>query len=104
MAEQFDVFVVDRCDAGFERADQANRIVASADAGLEHRKIASALLKVQAGQREQRFEGAELLPRRFEISAMARSIRCSARGKCFIADLGAVDLNPFVEAHTDAVR
>ena len=54
------MLVVDRGDAGLARADQADRIVAAADAGLEHREVASALLKVQAGQREQRFEGAEL--------------------------------------------
>ena len=55
------MLVIDRGDAGLERADQADRIVAAADAGLEHREIAFALLEMQAGQREQRLEGAEFL-------------------------------------------
>ncbi len=75
MAEQFDMLVIDRGHAGLERADQANRIVAAADAGLEHREIAFAFLKMQAGQREQGFEGAELSRRAVaEISAIAVSI------------------------------
>ena len=61
MAEQFDMLVIDRGHAGGERADQAYRIVAAADAGLEHREIAFALLKIQAGQREHRLKGPEFL-------------------------------------------
>jgi len=60
MAEQFDMLVIDRGDAGGEGADKAHRIVAPPDAGLEHREIALPLLKIQAGQREQGLEGAEL--------------------------------------------
>ncbi len=61
MAEQFDMLVVDRGDAGIERADQANRIVTAADAGLEHDELASTLLEMKTGQRKQRLEGAETL-------------------------------------------
>ena len=61
MTEQFDMLVIDRGDACHGRADQAHRVVAAADAGLEHREIATALLKMQAGQREQRLEGSEFL-------------------------------------------
>ena len=65
MAEQFDMLVIDRGHAGLQRADQADRIVAAADAGLEHGEFAFAFLKVEAGQRKQRFEGAELLAEPF---------------------------------------
>ena len=93
MAEQFDMLVIDRGDAGDERADQTHRIVAAADAGLEHREIAFALLEMQAGQREQGFEGAELF---------AAALRDFGDGgfdprrqprQIVVADLGAVDLN-----------
>ena len=53
------MLVIDRSDASLVRADEADRIVASADAGLEHGEVASALLEVQTGKREQRFESAE---------------------------------------------
>src|SRR5258708_10700295 len=59
MAEQLDMLVVDRGDAGYERADQAHRIVAAADAGLDHREIALLFLKIKTGQPEHSFEGAE---------------------------------------------
>ena len=60
------MFVVERGHAGDERADEANRIVAPADAGFEHREFALPFLKIQTGQREQGFECAELFaaPRR----------------------------------------
>ena len=59
IAEQFDMLVVDRGHAGLARADQADRIVAAADAGLEHDELAFVLLEMEAGQRKQRLEGAE---------------------------------------------
>ena len=59
MAEQFDMLVIDRGHAGAERADQAYRVVTAADAGFEHREIATALLKIQASQREHRLKGSE---------------------------------------------
>ena len=61
MAEQFDMLVVDRSHTGSECADQTYRVVAAADAGLEHGEIALAFLKMQAGEREHGFEGAEFL-------------------------------------------
>jgi len=54
MAEQLDMLVIDGGDAGGERAGQAHRIVAAADTGLEHREVATGLLKMEAGEREQR--------------------------------------------------
>src|SRR5882757_9977377 len=60
IAEQFDMLVIDRGHASAQRADQAYRIVAAADAGLEHGELAFVFLKIQAGQREQGFERAEL--------------------------------------------
>ena len=98
MAEQFDMLVVDRGHAGAERADQAHRIVAAADAGLEHREIALALLKIQAGQREHGLKGAEF------FAALPRNLRrwrlrsASQLRQRVIADRRAVDLKPFVEA------
>src|SRR5260370_22612723 len=97
VAEQFDMFVIDRGHAGDERADQAYRTVAAADAGLEHREIALPLGKVQAGQREHGFEGAE--PR------IAPLCNFGDRGsdprhetrQIIIADWHAIDLKPFVE-------
>ncbi len=53
------MFVIDRNHGCYERADQAYRIVAAADAGFEHRESALALLKIQAGQREHRLESTE---------------------------------------------
>ena len=60
VTQQFDMFVIDRGHTSDARADQAHRVVAAADAGLEHREIASLLLEIQAGQREQGFERSEL--------------------------------------------
>src|SRR6266404_339830 len=96
IAEQFDMLVIDRCDAGQLRADQAHRIVTAADAGLEHRAIAIPLLKIQAGQREQGLEGSEFFsgtPRDFGYSLL--DPRLQPR-QVVIADISAVDLNPFV--------
>src|SRR5437870_293194 len=59
VAKQFDMLIVDRGDAGLQRADQADRIVTAADAGLEHDELASTFPKVKTGQRKQRLEGAE---------------------------------------------
>ena len=58
VAEQFDMLVIDRGDAGLACTDQTHRVIAPADAGLEHRKVAFALLEMQAGKREQRDERA----------------------------------------------
>ncbi len=65
IAEQRDVFVIDRGHRSNARADQAHGIVAAANAGLEHREIAFALSEIQAGQRKHRLERPELsgLPR-----------------------------------------
>src|SRR5882724_8864107 len=91
VAEQFDMLVIDRGHAGLERADQADRIIAAADAGLEHDEFASALSKMQAGQCKQRLEGAEAL------AALARN---SGDGgldlflqtrKSIVADLDLID-------------
>src|SRR5665213_4356102 len=91
------MLVIDRGDAGDVRADQADRIVTAADAGLEHRKIATALLKMQAGQREHRLEGAEFfaaLPR----NRWYRGRDPSYQARQFVvADRHAIDLKPFVE-------
>src|SRR5207253_10180045 len=92
------MLIVDRGDAGLACTNQAHRVIAAADAGLEHRKVASALLEVQAGKREQRFEGAELL---------VHAVRDSCDGSIdpqfqaverVVADLDAIDLNPFIES------
>src|SRR5260370_16891898 len=71
MAEQLDMLVVDRGDAGYERADQAHRIVAAADAGLEHREIALLFLKIKTGQREHGSERAEFFA--FALQHLAHS-------------------------------
>jgi len=97
MTEQFDMLVIDRRDAGHLRADQAHRIVAAADAGLEHGEIAISLLKIQAGQREQGLEGSELFasqPRDFGDGHLDPQLQ---PGQVVIADISAVDLKPFVE-------
>src|SRR3954452_23725710 len=65
VAEQFDMLVIDRSDASLVRADEADRIVAPADAGLEHGEVAVALLEVQASECEQRFERAEFFAEPF---------------------------------------
>src|SRR3954452_12340036 len=59
VAEQFDMLVVDRRDARLVRADEADRIIAAADARLEHREVACALLEVETSECKQRFERAE---------------------------------------------
>ena len=73
-------------------------MIAGADAGLEHREVAFALLKVQAGERKQRFEGAELFTETFREHRQERlrTARLQA-GERVIADLDAIDLDPFVE-------
>src|SRR6202035_2543304 len=60
ITKQFDMLVIDGCNAGHGRAGQPTRIVAAADTGLEHREFTFALLEVQAGQRKHGFEGGEL--------------------------------------------
>ena len=98
IAEQFDMLVIDRGHGSDARADQAHRIVASADTGLEYREIAFRFLEMQAGQREQGFEGAELFtaPRR-DFGDRGFNL-LTQPGQIGIADPGAIDLNPFVEA------
>ena len=91
------MLVIDRGDAGLARAYQPDRIVAAADAGLEHREIAFALLKVQAGERKQRFEGAELFTETFRDIGKSGFDRRLQAGERVIADLDAIDLDPFVE-------
>src|SRR5467141_965042 len=96
IAEQFDMLAIDRRDAGQLRAGQAHRIVTAADAGLEHRETAIPLLKIQAGQREQGLEGSEFFsgtPRDFGGSLL--DPRLQPR-QVVIADISAVDPNPFV--------
>ena len=97
IAEQFDMLVIDRGDAGLARADETDRIVASADAGLEHRKVAFAVLEVQAGKREQRFERAELLAHALRDGCDGGFDPRFQAGERVVVDLDAVDLNPFVE-------
>src|SRR3981189_688058 len=98
VAEQFDMLVIDRGPASLERADQADRLQAAADAGLEHDELASALPKMQAGQCKQRLEGAEAL------AALARNggdgglTPCPRARKGLIADLGFIDPDPLIEA------
>ena len=97
VAEQFDMLVIDRGDAGGARADQTNRIVAAADAGLEHREVASALLKIQAGQREHGLEAPNLLARRARhLGDGGRDPRHQPR-QLVIADRRAIDLKALVE-------
>src|SRR3954467_11857040 len=61
IAEQFCVFVIDRCHTAHARAGQTCRIVAAPDAGLEYGQVALALLIVQAGQRKHCFKTSETL-------------------------------------------
>ncbi len=91
------MLVIDRGDAGLARADEADRIVASADAGLEHREVASAFLEVQAGERKQRFERAELFAEPFRDLGDGSFDPPLQAGERVVADLDAIDLNPFVE-------
>ena len=79
------------------RADEADRIVASADAGLEHCEIAAGLLEVQAGEREQRFECAELLAHAVRDGCDGRFDPAFQASERVVVDLDAIDLNPFVE-------
>ena len=53
------MLVIDRGHTGHACAEQTHRIVAAADAGLEHREIAFAFLEMQAGQRKQSFKASE---------------------------------------------
>src|SRR6202034_885039 len=59
MAEQFDMLVIDRSDRGDAPTQQTNRVVASANAGLEHHEFAIAVLEIETGQREHGLECAE---------------------------------------------
>ena len=91
------MLVIDRSDASLVRADEADRIVASADAGLEHGEVASALLEVQASECEQRFERAEFFAHPLRDGcdgSFDPQLQASER---VVADLDAIDLNPFVE-------
>src|ERR1019366_1925438 len=98
MAEQFDMLVIDRGHTGGECADQTYRIVAPADAGLEHREIALAFLKIKAGQRKQSLEGAEFFtPALRDFGNSGFDPRHQAR-QIIIANGRAIDLKPFVEA------
>src|ERR1700730_11619983 len=97
MTEQFDMLVIDRGDAACERADQAYRIIAAADAGLEHREVALAFLKMQAGQREQGLKTSECFaPALRDFGDRGFDPR---RQTCQIAmaDLGAIHRKPLVE-------
>ena len=60
LTEQFDMFVIDLGNGGDTAPQQTNRVIAAADAGLEHHEFAIALLEVAACQRKHRLEGAEL--------------------------------------------
>ncbi len=80
-------------------ADQTNRVIAAADAGLEHREFAFAFLKIQAGQREHGFKGAEFFmmsPRKLGDGGFdPRNFRPR---QIVIANGRAIDLKPLVEA------
>ena len=97
MAEQFDMLVIDRGDAGDLRADQTHRIVTAADPGLEHRKIAIPLLKIQAGQREQGLKTSEFFasqPRDFGDSHLDPQLQPR---QIVIADISTIDPKPLVQ-------
>ena len=98
MAKQFDMFVVNRGHRGYVAAEQANRIVTAADAGLEHHEFAIALLEIEAGEREHGFERAELLasPLRNDIDRGSDAFLKLAQG--FIVDRRAADIKPLVDA------
>src|SRR5439155_9484081 len=98
VAEQFDMLVIDRGDAGLACTDQTHRVIAPADAGLERRKVAFALLEMQAGKREQRFEGAELLAHALRDGCDGRIDPQFQAQERVVADLDAIDLNPFIES------
>ena len=104
MAEQFDMLVIDRGDAGDASSHQTYRIVAAANAGLEHREIAIAFLEIETGQCEHGFERAKALvqPRRHPRNPGTdprREIR-----QLGVADRRAVDLKPLIEFDRDAAR
>ena len=91
------MLVIDRGDARLARADQADRIIAPADAGLEHGEVAAAFLEVEAGQRKQRFERAEFFAEPFrdlDDGSVNAPLQASER---VVADHDAVDLDPLVE-------
>src|SRR2546423_9792693 len=89
--------VIDRRNASLVRADEADRIIASADAGLEHHEVALAVLKVQAGKRKQRFERTELLTHALRNGCDGRFDPLFQAGERFVVDLDAIELDPFIE-------
>src|SRR4029079_3836368 len=97
-AEQFDMLVIDRGHAGLKRADQADRIVAAANTGLEHHEFAIRLLEMQTGQREPRLERAEPLIARCQSCGNACLNPLPEAREGLVADLGAVDPDPLVES------
>src|SRR6185295_5075864 len=97
IAEQFDMLVIDRRDASLVRADEAHRVIAPPNAGLEHREVAAALLEVQAGEREQRFERAELLANAVRDGCDGGFDPSFQAGERVVVDLDAIELNPLVE-------
>ena len=98
VAEQFDMFEIDRGDAGLARADQSDRIIAATDAGLEHDEFAAGLLEMKAGEREQCFERAELFASSLRNPGDGGLNLLPAPREGVVTDLGIVDPDPFVEA------
>ncbi len=99
VAEQVDAFEIDRGDAGDVGADQPNRIVASADARLEHGEFAFGLLEIQAGQRELSLEGTEGLMQRVLLEICDGGGHAQDEGfQQLVIDGDAVDLEALVEA------
>ena len=91
------MLVIDRSDASLVRADEADRIVAAADAGLEHGEVASAFLEVEASEREQRFERAEFFAEPFrDLGDGGVDLPLQAVERV-VVDVGTIDLNPFIE-------
>ena len=92
------MLVIDRGDTGRARADQTYRIIAAADAGLEHGEVASPVLKMPAGQREHGLEAPEfLVPPHGNVSDGGADARDEMR-QLSIADRRPIDLKAFVEA------
>src|SRR5260370_25358687 len=52
MAEQIDMLVVERGHGGVPCANQADRIIAATNTGLEHEEFAFAFLEIEAGPRQ----------------------------------------------------
>ena len=92
------MLVIDRGDAGDARSDQTYRIVAAANTGLEHREIATALLEIEAGQREHGFERAEGWLRRADSPRNRGADPRSKLRQLAVADRRAVDLKPLIES------